>query len=162
VGDPDTTPGEAHEHLGTDTAEAAFTRLALLTFRLNGLLVDAGDRLAAPAGLSTARWQVLGVVDHGPLTVAAIARRMGLRRQSVQRTADALVADGAAAFVDNPGDRRAKLLAPTASGRRALRLTERAQRVWASDVGTAVGTDTLEEAERALEQVVRALELRRG
>ena len=58
----------------------------------------------------------MGVVDHGPLTVAAVARRMGLRRQSVQRTADLLVADGVAAYVDNPADKRARLLTLTTSG----------------------------------------------
>jgi DNA-binding MarR family transcriptional regulator len=142
------------------TAEAAFTRLTLLTFRLNGLLLDAGDRMAAPAGQTSARWQVMGVIDHGPLTVAAVARRMGLRRQSVQRTADLLVADGVAAYLDNPADRRARLLTLTGSGRRARRRIERAQRAWARELGEAVGREPLLHAERTLEQVVALLQAR--
>ena len=142
------------------TPEAAFTRLVLLVFRLNGLLLDAGDRMAAPVGQTSARWQVMGVVDHGPLTVAAVARVMGLRRQSVQRTADLLVADGVAAYVDNPADKRARLLTLTASGRRSLRTIERAQRAWAQELGDAVGRGPLLQAEGALARIVALLDAR--
>jgi DNA-binding MarR family transcriptional regulator len=144
--------------LSDDSPEAAFTRLVLLVFRLNGLLLDAGDRLAAPVGQTSARWQVMGVIDHEPLTVSAIARVMGLRRQSVQRTADLLAGDGVAEYVDNPADRRARLLTLTPAGRRALRTIERAQRAWAEELGEAVGLEPLLEAEEALEQVIGQLE----
>jgi DNA-binding MarR family transcriptional regulator len=140
------------------TAQAAFTRLVLLVFRLNGLLLDAGDRMAAPVGQTSARWQVMGVVDHEPLTVAAVARRMGLRRQSVQRTADLLVADGVAEYLDNPADKRARLLTLTPAGRRALRTIERAQETWARELGSAVGTRSLLQAEDALGRLVALLE----
>jgi DNA-binding MarR family transcriptional regulator len=73
---------------------SAFTELILDVFRLNGLLLEAGDRLTHPVGLSSARWQVLGVVEHQPTPVAHVARIMGLTRQSVQQTADALASDG--------------------------------------------------------------------
>ena len=139
-------------------AEAAFTRLVLLVFRLNGLLLEAGDRLAAPAGQTSARWQVMGVIDHEPLTVSQIARAMGLRRQSVQRTADLLASDGVAEFLDNPADRRAKLLALTPSGRRALRAIERGQFEWARKHGEAIGRKRLESAADALEEAIARLE----
>jgi DNA-binding MarR family transcriptional regulator len=148
---------QRNEHPSTP-AEAAFTRLVLLVFRLNGLLLEAGDRLAAPAGQTSARWQVMGVIDHGPLTVSQIARAMGLRRQSVQRTADVLAADGVAEFLDNPDDRRAKLLALTASGRRALRTIELAQFEWAREHGEAIGRKRLESAADALEEAIARLE----
>ena len=141
-----------------DSPEAAFTRLVLLVFRLNGLLLDAGARLAAPVGQTSARWQVMGVIDHEPLTVSAVARVMGLRRQSVQRTADLLVADGVAEYVDNPADRRARLLTLTPAGRRALRTIERAQRAWAGKLGAAVGLKPLLEAEAGLERVIAQLD----
>jgi DNA-binding MarR family transcriptional regulator len=139
-------------------AEEAFTRLVLLVFRLNGLLLEAGDRLAAPAGQTSARWQVMGVIDHGPLTVSQIARAMGLRRQSVQRTADLLAADGVAEYLDNPADRRAKLVSLTAPGRRALRVIERAQFEWARNHGEAIGRKRLESAVDALEETIAQLE----
>jgi DNA-binding MarR family transcriptional regulator len=138
--------------------EAAFTRLVLLVFRLNGLLLEAGDRMAAPAGQTSARWQVMGVIDHEPLTVSQIARTMGLRRQSVQRTADLLAADGVAKYLDNPADRRARLLTLTPPGRRALRAIERAQFEWARNQGEAIGRERLESAADALEETIAHLE----
>jgi DNA-binding MarR family transcriptional regulator len=149
----------AHDDRQT-ASEAAFTRLVLTVFELNGRLLDAGDRMAAPVGQTSARWQVMGVVDHGPLTVAAVARRMGLRRQSVQRTADLLVADGVAAYLDNPADKRARLLTLTASGRRSLRTIERAQRAWARELGEAVGLDALLQAEGSLARIAALLDAR--
>jgi DNA-binding MarR family transcriptional regulator len=101
---------------------------------------------------------VMGVIDHGPLTVSAVARVMGLRRQSVQRTADLLVADGVAEYLDNPADRRAKLLTLTPAGRRALRKIEAAQREWASEHGEALGFERLRETEAALGMVIAKLE----
>jgi DNA-binding MarR family transcriptional regulator len=144
-------------HVSTPEEEA-FTRLVLLVFRLNGLLLAAGDRLAAPAGQTSARWQVMGVIDHAPMTVAGIARVMGLRRQSVQRTADLLAADGVAEYLDNPADRRARLLTLTPSGRRALRAIERAQFEWARNHGEAIGRRRLESAVCALEETIARLE----
>jgi DNA-binding MarR family transcriptional regulator len=140
------------------TPEAAYTRMVLLVFRLNGLLLEAGDRMAEPVGQTSARWQVMGVVDHGPMTVAGVARRMGLRRQSVQRTADRLVADGVATYLDNPADKRARLLTLTPSGRRSLRAIECAQRAWARQIGDAVGLEPLLQAEITLERVIGILE----
>src|SRR5512135_3492795 len=97
-------------------SEEELSDLVLSIFRLNGFLLRAADRLTAGSGLTTARWQVLGAVLHEPLPVAAIARNMGLARQSVQRTADLLVEQGLCEYAPNPAHRRAKLLSPTARG----------------------------------------------
>lgn len=97
----------------TSRAQELLSGLALITFRLNGQLLDVAEQLAHPAGLTAARWQVVGAVLHEPLTVAAVARRMGLARQSVQRTADLLVDAGLLERRPNPAHRRAHLLAAT-------------------------------------------------
>jgi DNA-binding MarR family transcriptional regulator len=135
----------------------AITRLTLLVFRLNGLLLAAGDRMAAPVGQTSARWQVLGVVDHGPLTVAAVARAMGLARQSVQRTADLLVEDGLMRYEDNPADRRARLLQLTPRGRKALRVIEAAQREWAARLDAELGAKPVAQATATLERLEQLL-----
>ncbi len=111
-----------------------FSELLVEVFRVNGLLLAAGDALARPAGLTSARWQVLGVVDHGQATVAQVARTMGLTRQTVRQTADALVRDGLIELTDNPAHRRARLMTLTAAGRTALRYVEERQAGWASAV----------------------------
>ena len=94
------------------------SRLALEVFRLNGALVAFGDALVAPLGLTSARWQVMGAVAEarGGLPVAGIARKMGLVRQSVQRIADELAAEGILRFAPNPHHRRAKLVQLTERG----------------------------------------------
>ena len=112
----------------------AFSDLLVEVFRVNGLLLAAGDALTQPDGLTSARWQVLGVVDHGPVTVAQVARTMGLTRQSVRQTADALVRDDMVEFADNPADRRARRMTLTATGRSALRRVEARQADWASAI----------------------------
>ncbi len=101
-------------------AGSALTELMLETFRLNGRLIAMGDRMTSAIGLSSARWQVLGAVDEGAFTVSQIARNMGLRRQSVQRTVDLLRREGLLELAPNPHHRRAKLVHLTTRGEAKL------------------------------------------
>src|SRR3712207_8221001 len=101
-------------------AADALTELMLEVFRVNGDLLSEGNRLTSSLGQTSARWQILGALRSGPLTVADIARNMGLARQSVQRTADVLAGDGVVEFVDNPAHRRAKLVRVTTLGQAVL------------------------------------------
>jgi DNA-binding MarR family transcriptional regulator len=101
-------------------APPLLSAVALATFKLNGQLLAVAEDLSRPAGLTAARWQVLGAVLRQPLTVAGIAREMGITRQSVQRTADLLVEAGLAEYRPNPAHRTAKLVAPTDAGLTAI------------------------------------------
>ncbi|MYM61822.1 MarR family winged helix-turn-helix transcriptional regulator [Pseudomaricurvus sp. HS19] len=56
------------------------------------------------------------VVAAKPPTMSQIGRSLGSPRQVIQRSANALIKQGLIKAVDNPGDLRAKLLEPTASG----------------------------------------------
>jgi DNA-binding MarR family transcriptional regulator len=135
----------------------AFSALAVQLFRAHGHLVAAGDALARPAGQSTARWQVLAAIEHGPASVAQIARAMALTRQSVQRVADLLAGDGLAVYQENPAHRRAKLLAITPHGRDGLALIQAGQRVWANAIGAEVGEAELRRAGEVLAAVLAAI-----
>jgi DNA-binding MarR family transcriptional regulator len=137
-------------------AAEAFTGLLLEVFRLNGRLLAAGDRLAAPLGLSSARWQVLGAIEAAPLPVADIARNMGLARQSVQRLADILAADGIVAYADNPRHKRAKLVQLTARGRTLMNQIDPIQAAWANQATSGLAAPEL----RAARQILRALRQR--
>ncbi|HEU4324511.1 MAG TPA: MarR family winged helix-turn-helix transcriptional regulator [Roseiflexaceae bacterium] len=138
----------------------AFTELVLETFRVNRLLLDAGDRLTRSLGLSSARWQVLGVVEHGPIPVAHVARVMGLARQSVQQTADALEAEGLIVFRDNPHHRRARLMIMTAKGHAALDEVRVRQAAWANEIASEQTLAEVQTAVTVLRQVRRQLEQR--
>ena len=121
----------------TPTAEA-LTQLILEVFRVNGELLAAGNRITKPSGQTSARWQVLGALRNGPLSVAAIARDIGLARQSVQRTTDLLAEDGIVEFVDNPAHRRAKLVRLTCSGEEVLGEISRRQVAWTNRLAQAL------------------------
>jgi DNA-binding MarR family transcriptional regulator len=139
-------------------AGSALTDLVLEVFRLNGRLLAAGDRMTRPAGQTSARWQVLGAIDAEPRTVSQIARVMGLTRQSVQRTADRLQAEGVVAYVDNPAHRRAKLVALTARGRSVLEGITQRQVVWANDLGARLGEGDVRRALRVIHAFRQILE----
>lgn len=102
----------------TSRTGAAVTELVLETFRLNGELLGMGDALVADLGLTSARWQVMGAIAlaSNPLSASQIARNMGLTRQSVQRIANELEAEGFVRFAPNPHHQRAKLVLLTRKG----------------------------------------------
>ncbi|MDQ8044834.1 MAG: helix-turn-helix domain-containing protein [Solirubrobacteraceae bacterium] len=156
----DATPDRSDWPVATpSTPEGlALTELILATFRVHGQLMDAAQRLAAAGGITAAWWQVLGGVLDGPLTVAGIARRMGMSRQGVQRVADLLVDRGLAEYRDNPDHRRSRLLACTEAGYHAVRLVSVAQHPWAAEIGDTVGADRLREATATLERLSAVLD----
>lgn len=140
------------------TAGDALTELVLPVFELNGEFLAAAKDITEPAGLTPAWWQVLGAILEAPLPVAEIARRvgLGLARQSVQRTADLLVAKGWAVYRDNPQHRRAKLVEPTPAGRATLLELRDDQHRWANAVGEAVGVEELRAALATMRSVIAA------
>lgn len=129
----------------------AFSRFAVQALRLAGVLGNAGDALSSSAGQTSARWRVLAAIEEEPATVAEVARLLALTRQSVQRVADALVADRLAAYVGNPRHRRAKLVQLTPAGREALQAIQAAQCDWANALGERIGTEELSRTSDVLE-----------
>lgn len=129
-------------------AGALFTELVLETFRFNGRLIATGDAMCAPLSLTSARWQVLGAIalEAQSLTVADIARRMGLKRQSVQRLADALVEEGLLLREDNPAHRRASLHRLSKAGERAYRTLDKQQAIWAAECAKGIPEARLSDA----------------
>ncbi|KAF1693409.1 MarR family winged helix-turn-helix transcriptional regulator [Pseudoxanthomonas koreensis] len=98
----------------------ALTDLILTMFRVNNRTLNWGDRLVAPLGLTSARWQVLGAIAFAdqPRPVAWLARDLGASRQNVQRIVNDLLRDGMVEFQPNPHHRRAQLVVMTKKGRR--------------------------------------------
>lgn len=102
-------------------AGAALTDLILTLFRVNNLTLTWGDRLVAPFGLTSARWQILGAIVYAeqPRPVAWLARDLGANRQNVQRIVNDLHKEGLVQFAPNPHHRRAQLVILTEKGKRA-------------------------------------------
>lgn len=116
-----------------------------------------GNRLGAGAGLTSARWQVLAALALAgrPLTVAQIARTMGLSRQSVQRLVDELEAAGIVRRSAHPESRRARLVGLTQAGQSAYAQIERRERPWAHRAAAG-------ESRTALATTLRVLRALRG
>ena len=142
----------------TRRAQDLMAAAAITSFKLNGQFLAIAEELAGPAGLTAAWWQVLGAVLREPVTVAGIAREMGITRQSVQRVADILAERGLARYLPNPAHRRAKLLTPTEQGRDAIARIGPGHAAAASQLVKALGEQPLADAVAALRSLSEALE----
>jgi DNA-binding MarR family transcriptional regulator len=136
------------------------TEVILSTFRVNGLLVAAGDQLAAEHGLTSARWQVLGAIAlaQRPLTVPQIARRMGLTRQTVHTTVNRLIADGLVELAPNADHRRSQLVHLTEVGRAKYRAIDERQTAWVNQLAAGLSHSELETTARMLGELCTRLE----
>ncbi|MBB4001245.1 MarR family winged helix-turn-helix transcriptional regulator [Aurantimonas endophytica] len=134
-------------------------QLAIAVFEANGRLVETGNALVRPIGLSTAWWQVLAALGYAPmpLPVAHIARNMGLSRQAVQRVVDLLAKQGLVRLEPNPHHQRAKLVVLTESGREALAAAEQAVAPLDRDLLAKIGAERLSVAIAVLREMNDAL-----
>ncbi len=130
----------------------ALTQLILETFRLNGELLDAGNQLTAPHGLTSARWQVLGAIDLAgqPLTVSQIARRMGLARQGVQRIINELEKLGIVTASANQDHKRAPLFSISPSGASIMGEIDTAQTQWVNRLAADLDEQSISDALKLL------------
>lgn len=127
--------------LSSERDAEAMGRLVFEVLRTAAALEAAGAALVAPLGLTPARWQVLATLcwlDRAE-TVAGLARRLSLTRQSVQRVVNDLVAEALVEMRDDPADRRARRAVPTAAGRALAERAEALRRPWTA--GLAEGLD---------------------
>ncbi|MDD1525864.1 MarR family transcriptional regulator [Bradyrhizobium sp. WBOS7] len=138
----------------------ALTNLMLDLFRLNSLLLTAGDRLVAPLGLTSARWQILGAIVQAerPQPVAWLARDLGGNRQNVQRIVNDLHAEGLVAFEANPHHRRAQLVVLTDKGRRAFDAAMALQIPWVNSLSERLAVKDLQTIHRVVAALRTKLE----
>jgi DNA-binding MarR family transcriptional regulator len=141
-------------------AAETLSGIMLDLFRLNGLLLTSGDRLVAPLGLTSARWQILGAISAAdrPEPVAWLARNLGANRQNVQRIVNDLHGEGLVAFETNPHHRRAQLVVLTDKGRQAYDAAMRLQAPWVNRLADGVSVKDIETVERVIVRLRQNLE----
>jgi len=134
------------------SAGEAPTGIILDLFRVNSLLLTAGDRLVARLGLTSARWQVLGaiVAAERPQPVAWLARDMGGNRQNVQRIINDLQKEELVAFEANPHHRRAQLVVLTEKGRRTFDAAMELQAPWINALADGLPVKDVETVHRVI------------
>lgn len=134
-----------------------FSLLVADVFDAAGVLRRYGERIAAAAGQTQARWQLLSVVSVGEWTIPMAADRLGTSRQAVQRIANDLVADELAVFEGNPRHRRSPFLRLTDSGSEVLAaITKEARRSHRSLAAKLAPFDPAQ-VRTALQQLVGAV-----
>jgi len=142
-------------------AADALGDLILDVFRLNGLLLTAGDRMVAHLGLTSTRWQVLGAIAFAERAqpVAWLARDMGGNRQNVQRIVNDLRKTGLVTLEVNPHHRRASLVVLTDKGRRTFDEASRVQAPWANLLSEDLAIKDIDTARRVVAALRKKLEL---
>ena len=138
----------------------ALTSAILDLFRLNSLLLTAGDRLVAQLGLTSARWQILGAIvnaEHAQ-PVAWLARDLGANRQNVQRIINDLHEDGLVTFETNPHHRRAQLVVLTDKGRQTFEAATRLQIPWVNNLSDGLLVKDIETVRRVMAALRNKLE----
>lgn len=140
----------------TEAQRQSVRDLAVAVFQANGAIKANGDRLVADLGLTASLWQVLDALERsdGEQTVAEIARLMGLRRQSVQRSADILHEQEFVDFVDNPVHKRAQLVRLTPAGRKALIVIHEREMASIDDILAHLGAENVTALNRSLTLLV--------
>ena len=139
---------------------AALTDMNLTMFRVNNLMLTWGDRLVAPLGLTSARWQILGAIALADRSqpVAWLARDLGANRQNVQRIVNDLAKEGLVEFRSNPHHRRAQLVVLTEKGRRTYDAAVNAYFPRANALSEGLSVEDIETAHRVLLTLRQKLE----
>lgn len=142
----------------------ALTELTLSLFRVNNLMLAWGDRLVAPLGLTSARWQVMGAIVAAERTqpVAWLARDLGANRQNVQRIVNDLAGEGLVAFAPNPHHKRAQLVVLTTKGRMAYDAAIALYRPQVEALATGFSSEELTAASRVMQALRSRLEINVG
>jgi DNA-binding MarR family transcriptional regulator len=138
----------------------AVTGLILDLFRVNSLLLTAGDRLVSRLGLTSARWQILGaiVAARRPQPVAWLARDLGANRQNVQRIVNDLESEGLVTFEANPHHRRAQLVVLTDKGKQTFDAAMQLQAPWVNKLSDGLLVKDIETVHRVMTALRRKLE----
>jgi DNA-binding MarR family transcriptional regulator len=103
------------------TAAPAAQDLGHLYIGLHGRVRKRVDDAMVAGGVSLSRTMVLKLLaDRGPVNQSAIAAEFGYAPRSITDLVDGLEHDGLAERVENPDDRRSRLVRITESGSLAL------------------------------------------
>ena len=142
------------------------SELILAIFQANVDLVESAPLIAQDAEITAVRWRALNALSTQAKTAAQLGRELGLSRQGALWNTQALEELEFVEQIDNPADRRAKLIALTRKGRQRLVDAGVRQGVWvnalAKQFSTAEIESTLQVIARLHDQVLESVGLATG
>lgn len=142
----------------TSSSATLFRQLTRAVFAAHSSVLRYGDRANAQFGQSSARWRVMFNIAQGNGTVGEIARETDYTRQSIQRLADTLVADGLATYAPDPNDRRKQIITLTAQGSTLLADMEADFDRWSKRLVKTIGRDNVTQTIEDLHELKRVLD----
>ena len=127
---------------------------------LSSMLVDAQRWLAAAeranagrgSGLAQSQALVFSHLDGNGTRPAEIARRAGISRQAVGQTVAQMKQQGLVKLAPDPSNKRARLVQPTAKGRKALERSGSGSQAAEKVLARRIGAARLKSLRDALEQ----------
>jgi len=139
---------------------AAMSDISLTVFRLNAKLLQWGDRLVEPLGLTSARWQMLGAIAlaDAPLTAPQVGAAMGVTRQGAQKQLNLLLDQGMLESRSNPAHKRSPLYSLTPIGRALYARVDALWRVQAARLAASIPAAQLEATTQTLVTILRQLQ----
>jgi DNA-binding MarR family transcriptional regulator len=146
---------EMSEANDADLCAEEADRLVADVLECAGALRRYGDALTRPLGQTEVRWAVLSVLSGGARTVPQVARRLGVTRQSVQRIANLLAAEGLIESVPNPDNARSPFFRLSKHGEEVLTDITRVADPWLRRIGEELSLDDLRRARAALAVLMR-------
>jgi DNA-binding MarR family transcriptional regulator len=147
------------------TPEAAETALRLGAFFRYFFAFDRGSHLRAmeESGLSLAQCKALfvlaGSAENSGLSGRELAESIGLSGGAISRAVDGLVENGQVTRIEDPADRRVRLIAITEEGRRAVDRIVAARMEGMRAFAAALTSDERRALDRALDKLLARDEL---
>ena len=142
----------------TAPSATLFRQLTRAVFAAHSSVLRHGDSANAAFGQSSARWRVMFNIAQGNGTVGEIARQTDYTRQSIQRLADTLVADGLATYSPDPNDRRKQIITLTPEGSTLLAKMEADFDNWSKRLVKALGRENVTQTIEHLHDLKRVLD----
>lgn len=135
-----------------EVAANLLSETVLALFQASSSLMAAGDRLVAPLGLTSSRWQVLGTIAAAerPGPVAWLARDMGASRQNVQRIVNDLLREGLVSTATNSHHRTALLVVMTEKGQEAFDQAIALKTPWMNRLASGMEVEDIQAMQRVL------------
>lgn len=139
---------------------AELSDITLAVFRVNGRLLERGDRLVKPLGLTSARWQVLGAIALAGKAISApqVADAMGITRQGAQKQLQVLSDVGFIERRQNPRHVRSPLYALTKRGERIYSQVMARQAIWMKQLSADLSLQDLRKTLQTLEVIYERLD----
>jgi len=142
----------------TPNQSEVLTEIIVEIFRLNARLLEKGNQMVAPLGMTSARWQVLGALalSGKAMSCPQIAAAMGISRQGAQKQLNLALEDKLLAVLENPRKLRSPLYELTTAGQEAYSNAMGLQAAWSKALSRGI---TLSDWQITL-SVVRELDAR--